>query len=438
MKVHALVSSLSVALLPTVTLSDNANTCDVVDQGTSFDPRKDDCDIYIMHPSFLPMLKGTTGINVRLESLPNATGSDDDQPEKIFHEGPVLFDDALYFTSNRLGKDQNAQPSWGQTSQPRLDQYIKVMKLDLETNELHVLETNPYIQMANGMTKTADGENILVCSQGFNTTGATILELDRKNLETKPVLTSFFGKQFNSLNDIEITVDGIIFLSDPPYGFEQGFRSYENPSLGSNVYRYDTTTKRLTLLTTDFQRPNGVALFDDRRNSNGCTLFLSDSGFETAPFKGEDVQMPRGLDGVGDSTIYILKDKGDGCFSPKDGPWPRQPLTPSTVGIQDGMEVHQSAGLLFYCDGSGLWIYSISLNQLFGFVKLPSGCTQVMFPQKIGNNDVFILAETKLYEISLNFQDAKEMTNDDSSGSFTPPYGTTFVLCSLLLFFLML
>ena len=168
------------------------------------------------------MLKDTAGIKLRLESLPNATGSDGDQPESIFHEGPVLFDDALYFTSNRLGKDKSAKPSWGQTSEPKLDQHIKVMKLDLETNELQVLETNPYIQMANGMTKTADGENILVCSQGFNTTGAAIIELDRKNLETKPVLTSFFGRQFNSLNDIEITADGILFFSDPPYGFEQG------------------------------------------------------------------------------------------------------------------------------------------------------------------------------------------------------------------------
>ncbi len=84
------------------------------------------------------------------------------------------------------------------------------------------LDTEPYIQMANGMTKTADRENIIVLSQGYNTTGGAIFVLDRKTLKAKPLLTSFFGREFNSPNDIEITSDGILFFSDPPYGFEQG------------------------------------------------------------------------------------------------------------------------------------------------------------------------------------------------------------------------
>mmetsp|Transcript_17338 Transcript_17338/g.24488 ORF Transcript_17338/g.24488 Transcript_17338/m.24488 type:complete len:118 (+) Transcript_17338:349-702(+) len=109
--------------------------------------------------------------------------------------------------------------------------------------------------------------------------------------------------------------------------------------------------------------------------------------------------------------------KGDGgCFEPKDGPWVHQPLIPTTKGIQDGMEVHHSSQLLFYCDGNGLWIQSIPLYQLIGLVKIPGdgGCTQVMFPQKLGVQEVFILAETKLYEISLNFEAAA--TDDTCRG----------------------
>ena len=94
------------------------------------------------------------------------------------------------------------------------------MKLDLQTNELSVVETQPTILMANGMTKTAGGENILVLSQGKNVTGGGVYELNRKTLQVKPILTSFFGNKFNSPNDIEITNDGILFFSDPPYGFE--------------------------------------------------------------------------------------------------------------------------------------------------------------------------------------------------------------------------
>ncbi len=187
--------------------------------------------------------------------------------------------------------------------------------------------------------------------------------------------------------------------------------------LGSNVYRYDTKTKRLSPLTTFLARPNGVALFDDRKNGNGCILFLSDTGYSTAPFSATNptnVQSPRGLDGVGDSALYTMRDDGDRCFAPMDGPWTLQPLTPAISGIQDGMQVHRSSELLFYCGGAGLWIWSIPLYQHIGFVKLEKGCTQVIFSQKSGVNDVFILAEKKLYEMTFNFGDG---SSNDSSGS---------------------
>lgn len=183
----------------------------------------------------------------------------------------------------------------------------------------------------------------------------------------------------------------------------KGFRSYDSPMLGSNVYRYDTTSKILSLLTTFLARPNGVALLDDRENGNGCSLFLSDSGFETAPFDAEFIQSPRGLDGVGDSTIYLLKDPGNGCFSPKDGLASHQPVILNTKGIQDGMEVHKGADLLFFCDGSGLWVWSISLHQRIGLFNVGK-CGQVMFPQKLGVQSVFVLQEQELREFSFHFE----------------------------------
>lgn len=196
-----------------------ANTCDVIDQGTTFNPASnqgEDCDIFVLDDSFYAMLSGRgddkAGIRRRYQ-----------ETEKYFHEGPVLFNDALYFTSNRLGTDgENTKITWGQTSPTQLNQFVHVLKFDLETDELSILDTRPSIEMANGMTKTADGQNILVLSQGFNSTGGGVFRLNRETLEVDPILTSYFGKQFNSPNDIEITSDGIMFFSDPPYGFEQG------------------------------------------------------------------------------------------------------------------------------------------------------------------------------------------------------------------------
>lgn len=383
---------------------DDTTICDLQKEGNSFDPNESACSIFVLHEQFSAMLnkrETDASLSLRLEAK-----------DPIFHEGPVIFDDMLYFVTNRLGTDSMQNATWGETSAPLLNQYIDIMALNLQTNVTTKLETS--IMMANGMTKTADGENILVLSQGFNTTGGGIYELNQNTLKAKPIVTSFYGKQFNSPNDIETTKDGIIFFSDPPYGFEQGFRSNENPGLGSNVYRYDTSTKILTLIDTMLQRPNGVALFDDREHGNGCTLFLSDTGFQDAPYNVTDIQLPRGLDGFGDSALYTLKDYSNGCFAVKDGPWLLQPLTPATKGIQDGMEVHSSSELLFYCDGDGLWIWSIPLYKNIGLIKVgDSGCTQVMFSQDLGTNDVFILAEKKLYQIPLYFEGVKKASKYD-------------------------
>ena len=212
MNVRALVSTLSVLLLVNSRTADGATICDVVDQGTTFDPSEGNCDIFVMHESFRSMVAVTEEIKLRHKA-----------EEKLFHEGPVLFDDALYFVTNRLGPegDGKANSTWGKVSPPLLHQYIEVWKLDLESDVLEKQDVNVKL-MANGMTKTADGKNILMLSQGFNTTGGAIFELDRETMDLKLVLDSYFCRQFNSPNDIEITSDGLIFFSDPPYGFEQG------------------------------------------------------------------------------------------------------------------------------------------------------------------------------------------------------------------------
>lgn len=373
-----------------------AKTCNVIAEGTTFDPNnkmyQESCDIFILDDTFQQMLHGrnkdeNSGIQELLyNSMP------------IFHEGPVLFDDALYFTTNRLGTYGDLV-SGGAPETPYLDQYIDIMKLDLATNNVSTLteSISPKILMANGMTKTADGKNLIVLSQGFNATGGGIYEINRESLISTPIVTSFYGNPFNSPNDLEITHDGIIFFSDPVYGFEQGFRR-GLPQLGSNVYRYNTTSKRQTIIAERLQRPNGVALFDDRKNGNGCQLFLSDSGFE------EKGQIARGFNGFGDSLLYTkLCDQGEGCFAPEDSPWVLQPLIPvGAGGIQDGMKVHTSSKTLLYCDNvHGMWIFSIPLNRNIGLVKQP--CTQLIFSQQDGLQMIYILDETKLWTIKLNF-----------------------------------
>mmetsp|Transcript_46634 Transcript_46634/g.52968 ORF Transcript_46634/g.52968 Transcript_46634/m.52968 type:complete len:422 (+) Transcript_46634:121-1386(+) len=405
---HSSATTFSILFISCLPLFAVAKTCNVIAEGTTFDPNNKkmytSCDIFILHDTFQQMLDGrnkddeNSGIQTLLnDSLP------------IFHEGPVLFEDALYFTTNRLGTFDD--PVWGGVPETlSLDQYVDIMKLDFATLTLSNLTEfiSPKLLMANGMTKTADGKNILALSQGFNSTGGGIYEINRESLVSTPIVTSFYGHHFNSPNDLEITHDGILFFSDPVYGFEQGFRE-GLPPLGSNVYRYDTNTKRQTIVAERLQRPNGVALFDDRKNGNGCQIFLSDSGFE------EKDQTARGFNGFGDSLLYTKFDKGDGCFAPEDSPWVLQPLIPvGSGGIQDGMKVHTSSKTLLYCDNvHGMWIFSIPLNRNIGLVKQP--CTQLIFSQQEGLQTIYILNETTLWTIQLNFVVSSETEESYSS-----------------------
>jgi gluconolactonase len=120
-------------------------------------------------------------------------------------------------------------------------------RLDLDTQQLEIINSNPKMLMANGADKRPERKNILSLTQGFNATGGGVYQLDRETLKSTPIVETYFGVPFNSLNDIASTTDGILFFSDPVYGFEQGFRVGE-PQLGSKVYRYDMATKELTII----------------------------------------------------------------------------------------------------------------------------------------------------------------------------------------------
>ena len=84
---------------------------------------------------------------------------------------------------------------------------------------------------------------------------------------SKRIATHFDGKRLNSPNDVVVRSDGRIFFTDPPYGITEDQR--ELPYNG--VFSIDVDGE-LTLLATDFERPNGLAFSPDER-----TLYIADT-----------------------------------------------------------------------------------------------------------------------------------------------------------------
>jgi gluconolactonase len=118
------------------------------------------------------------------------------------------------------------------------------------------------ILMANGGINYKDG--ILFCAQGSETQHSGLYHMTASSPYTSTLLiSSFYGRPFNSVNDVVIHSDGSIWFTDPIYGYEQGYRP--KPELPNQVYRYDPVTKGIRAMADGFGRPNGIAFSPDEK-----------------------------------------------------------------------------------------------------------------------------------------------------------------------------
>ena len=70
------------------------------------------------------------------------------------------------------------------------------------------------------------------------------------------LVNNYFGRQFNSLNDVAIhPTSKEIYFTDTLYGYLQDFRPV--PGLRNQVYRMNPVTGAVTVVADDFTLPNG-------------------------------------------------------------------------------------------------------------------------------------------------------------------------------------
>lgn len=133
------------------------------------------------------------------------------------------------------------------------------------------------------------------------------------------LVDKFEGKRLNSPNDLAFKSNGDLYFTDPPYGLPKVEKDPAKELDFHGVYRLDTQGK-LTLLTKELSRPNGIAFSPDEK-----TLYVANSDSAKAIWMAYPVKDDGTLDAgkvFFDATPLVKERKPgapDGLKVDKDG-----------------------------------------------------------------------------------------------------------------------
>ena len=184
--------------------------------------------------------------------------------EPFFHEAGVFIpgekEDRLFVTSNAFWQGGSKQIQISLLTRDRRSDHWTSSKIP-----------KGLAVMANGAVNCPDMQSLLICAQGNHRTVSGLIRMNANSpYDTRPVLTNYYGRQFNSLNDVVYAKDGSIWFTDPDYGFEQGFRPSRD--LPNQIYRYDESSQNIRAMADGPLKPNGLCFSPDEH-----TLYITDT-----------------------------------------------------------------------------------------------------------------------------------------------------------------
>ncbi|HEX6987409.1 MAG TPA: SMP-30/gluconolactonase/LRE family protein [Planctomycetaceae bacterium] len=140
------------------------------------------------------------------------------------------------------------------------------------------------------------------------------------------------GKRFNSPNDGALKSNGDVYFTDPPYGLPERENDPRRELDWFGVYRLSTDGK-VTLLTKEMTRPNGIGFSPDEK-----TLYVAQSDPQAAIWKAFPV-------------------KEDGTLGPGKLFYDATENVEKLPGLPDGLEVDRN-GNLFATGPGGVYVFT--------------------------------------------------------------------------------
>ncbi len=177
----------------------------------------------------------------------------------------------------------------------------------------------------NGLALDKSDGTVVFCEHG-NRRIAKLVDPERAMKIT--LADNYQGKRFNSPNDLVFHTNGDLYFTDPPYGLEKRMDDPAKELDFQGVYRL-SKDKKVTLLTKEMTRPNGIGFSPDEK-----TLYVANSDPKMAIWK----KFPVNEDGtLGEGTVLADKTEWVGQEDKK--------------GLPDGLAVDTEGNI--YATGPG-------------------------------------------------------------------------------------
>jgi gluconolactonase len=179
----------------------------------------------------------------------------------------------------------------------------------------------------NGLMVDHEGRLVCCCH------GDRVVKRIEKDGTIKVIADRYGGKRFNSPNDLIFHSSGDLYFTDPPYGLPQREKDPARELDWFGVYRLGKDGK-VTLLTKEMTRPNGIGLSPDER-----TLYVAQSDPAAAIWKAFEVKP--------DGTLGTSRVLYDGTKWVQEG----------RPGLPDGMAV-DSRGHIWATGPGGVYCFT--------------------------------------------------------------------------------
>ena len=269
-------------------------------------------------------------------------------------EGPVWFGDGRYLLWSDIPNN-------------------RILKWEEETGAISVFRKPS--NNANGNTRDRQGR-LLTCEHDARRVTRT--EYDGT---ITIIADRYDGKPLNSPNDIVCKADGSIWFTDPPFGVLSYYEGHiAKPELPTSVYRVDPPTGRLSVVTSDINRPNGLAFSPDESK-----LYVVEAGTS-----------PRII------HAFDVTDAGTRLAN-------KRRLVDAGPGTPDGLRVDVDGNLWVGWGMGEEGLDGVAVfnpeGKLIGRIDLPERCANLCFGGA-HRNRLFLCTSTSLFSLYVNAQGA--------------------------------